>query len=180
MHCGGRTTYAVSSSHSGQARVVVVGAGLGAEVAATAAVVALVDPLPMPMVRQLCPLVGEQVAALHRRHGVRLLTGTGVQRFVGEDSRIRRVLLDDGSAMNADVVLVSIGANPSVGWLRGSGLNVGDGVLYDEFCRAAPGIYAAGDVASWINPAMAAERASSTGSTRPSRQEYGPRGPSTW
>jgi NADPH-dependent 2,4-dienoyl-CoA reductase/sulfur reductase-like enzyme len=44
-----------------------------------------------------------------------------------------------------------VGTAPAVGWLAGSGLPLGDGVECDAFCRAAPGIYAAGDVASWHN-----------------------------
>ena len=62
------------------------------------------------------------------------------------------VALTDGSVVPADCVLVSIGAVPATDWLRTSGLAIGDGVECDEFCRAAPGIYAAGDVASWVNP----------------------------
>jgi 3-phenylpropionate/trans-cinnamate dioxygenase ferredoxin reductase component len=41
---------------------------------------------------------------------------------------------------------------PATDWLGTSGLAIGDGVECDEYCRAAPGIYAAGDVASWVNP----------------------------
>jgi NADPH-dependent 2,4-dienoyl-CoA reductase/sulfur reductase-like enzyme len=32
------------------------------------------------------------------------------------------------------------------------GVTVGDGVLCDPYCEAAPGVYAAGDVARWDNP----------------------------
>jgi 3-phenylpropionate/trans-cinnamate dioxygenase ferredoxin reductase subunit len=53
--------------------------------------------------------------------------------------------------VDAECVLVAIGAAPAVEWLRSSGLALGDGVECDEFCRAAPGVYAAGDVASWPN-----------------------------
>jgi NADPH-dependent 2,4-dienoyl-CoA reductase/sulfur reductase-like enzyme len=55
----------------------------------------------------------------------------------------------------ADCVLVAIGAVPATDWLAGSGLVIGDGVECDEYCRAAPGVYAAGDVASWVNPRYA-------------------------
>ena len=41
---------------------------------------------------------------------------------------------------------------PATDWLGSSGLAIGDGVECDEYCRAAPGVYAAGDVASWVNP----------------------------
>jgi len=49
-------------------------------------------------------------------------------------------------------VLLAVGSTPAVGWLADSGLPLGSGVECDPYCRAAPGVYAAGDVASWPNP----------------------------
>ncbi|MGW6459918.1 NAD(P)/FAD-dependent oxidoreductase [Streptomyces sp. NPDC055078] len=137
--------------------VVVIGAGfLGAEAAAVArelgCAVCLVDPLSAPMVRQLGSEVAARVAALHRAHGVDVRCGTGVAGFTEERGRVAGVRLDDGSEIAAQVVLVAIGSVPAVEWLRDSGLPVGDGLLCDEFCEAAPGIVAAGDVASWVHP----------------------------
>ncbi|MFB7025793.1 MULTISPECIES: NAD(P)/FAD-dependent oxidoreductase [unclassified Streptomyces] len=137
--------------------VVVVGAGfLGAEAAAVArglgCQVTLVDPLSAPMVRQLGSEVAAGVAALHRAHGVELRCETGVVGFTEERGRVAGVRLDDGTEIAAQVVLVAIGSVPAVDWLRDSGLPVGDGLLCDEFCEAAPGVVAAGDVASWLHP----------------------------
>ena len=79
--------------------------------------------------------------------------------------------LGDGSAIDADVVVVGVGVVPETGWLEGSGLTLDNGVVCDETCLAAPGIVAAGDVARWPNPLFdgAARCGSSTGRTRPSR-----------
>jgi NADPH-dependent 2,4-dienoyl-CoA reductase/sulfur reductase-like enzyme len=65
---------------------------------------------------------------------------------------VTAVELQDGSLLPADVVLVAIGASPTVDWLAGSGLLLQNGIVCDTFCAAAPGIYAAGDVASWFHP----------------------------
>jgi len=62
---------------------------------------------------------------------------------------VRAVQLSDGSSIESSVVLVAIGCVPSVQWLSGSTLDISDGVICDEYCRAAPGIWAAGDVAMW-------------------------------
>ncbi|MFD5079331.1 NAD(P)/FAD-dependent oxidoreductase [Streptomyces sp. NPDC058371] len=137
--------------------VVIVGAGfLGAEAASVArelgADVTLVDPLPAPMIRQLGAQVAGLVTQLHTRHGVRVRTRTGVRRLAGENGRVVGVHLDDGSLVPADLVLVAVGSAPAVGWLGGSGLPLGDGVECDALCRAAPGVVAAGDVASWHHP----------------------------
>ncbi|MFE4678261.1 NAD(P)/FAD-dependent oxidoreductase [Streptomyces sp. NPDC056721] len=139
--------------------VVVVGAGfLGAEAAAVArqlgCSVSLVDPLRLPMVRQLGNAVAERVARLHLAHGVDLRCSTGVVGFAEEHGRVTGVRLDDGSEIPAQVVLVAIGSVPAVGWLRDSGLPIGDGLLCDAYCEAAPGIVGAGDVASWVHPGL--------------------------
>jgi NADPH-dependent 2,4-dienoyl-CoA reductase/sulfur reductase-like enzyme len=138
-------------------RVVVVGAGfLGAEAAAVARGmgldVTLVDPLPVPMCRQLGDRIGELVGQLHSDHGVALRMGVGVSRFVGAAGRVVAVELADGTVLDADVVVVAVGSVPAVGWLDDSGVPLGDGVECDANCQAASGIYAAGDVASWHNP----------------------------
>ncbi|MGW8556885.1 NAD(P)/FAD-dependent oxidoreductase [Streptomyces tubercidicus] len=139
-------------------RVVVIGAGfLGSEIAATARGlgldVALVDPEPAPLARQVGTWVGGLVADLHRDHGVRLHMGRGVTELTGACGRVTAVVLDDGTRLPADVVVVAIGSVPAVDWLADSGLSLGDGVRCDSHCRAAPGVYAAGDVANWPDPA---------------------------
>ncbi|MGW6441603.1 NAD(P)/FAD-dependent oxidoreductase [Lentzea sp. NPDC055074] len=136
--------------------VVVVGAGfLGSEAAAVARQrgldVTLVDPLPLPLVRQFGDRVAAAVAELHEEQGVRLRTGTGVAALHGEVS-VAAVELTDGTVLRADVVLVAIGAEPATGWLDGSGVPVDDGVVCDATCRAADQVYAAGDVARWFHP----------------------------
>jgi NADPH-dependent 2,4-dienoyl-CoA reductase/sulfur reductase-like enzyme len=46
---------------------------------------------------------------------------------------------------------VAIGCVPNTAWLAGSGLPASDGVECDEYGVAAPGVVAAGDVASWVH-----------------------------
>ncbi len=50
--------------------------------------------------------------------------------------------------MEADTVVVGIGAVPNDGWLMPSGLVVDDGLVCDQFCRAvtSENVYAVGDV----------------------------------
>ncbi|MFI5774364.1 NAD(P)/FAD-dependent oxidoreductase [Streptomyces sp. NPDC051658] len=138
-------------------RVVVVGAGfLGTEVAAAARTmnlkVTLVEPEPVPVRRPFGDRIGTLVAELHRDHGTSLRCGVPVTRLRSAGGRVTGVELGDGTTLSADVVVLALGSTPSTGWLAGSGLRLGDGVLCDALCQAAPGIYAAGDVASWHNP----------------------------
>jgi NADPH-dependent 2,4-dienoyl-CoA reductase/sulfur reductase-like enzyme len=138
---------------------VVVGAGfIGSEVAVALSgqgcAVTVVEPAGYPLGRVLGEVVGARLAGLHEARGVRLVPGRAVTA-VHEDGTgpdRYRVLLDDGAVLRTELVVVGIGARPNVAWLDGSGVEVTDGVLCDEFCRAsAPAVHAVGDVARWPN-----------------------------
>jgi len=140
--------------------LVVVGAGLiGCEVAAAANArglpVTLVDPAPVPMLRQLGHVVGATAGELHRSRGVRLRMGVAVKEIRGK-REVTGVVLTDGMEIAADTVLVAVGSRPGTDWLAGSGLPVDDGIVCDEHGRAAPSVYAIGDVARWEHPALGA------------------------
>ena len=135
-------------------RLVVVGEGvLGSEIAATARTlgldVTLAGPLTGPLALQVGPLVSGLLAELHTERGVRLRLGNGVSGFTSAQGRVSGVELSTGEVLPADVVVVAIGASPATEWLADSGLELDNGVVCDSRCRAAPGIYAVGDVARW-------------------------------
>ncbi|MEI8001128.1 MAG: FAD/NAD(P)-binding oxidoreductase [Actinomycetes bacterium] len=139
-------------------RVVVVGAGfIGAETAATCRglglSVTMLEAAPSPMARGIGDRLGSTLGELHRDHGVDLRLGAGVAGLEGAE-RVERVRLTDGSAVDADVVVVGIGVVPATDWLEGSGLTIADGVVCDATLAAAPGVVAAGDVARWPNGAF--------------------------
>lgn len=140
---------------AGPARVVVIGAGfIGAEVAATCRGrgldVTVLEALPAPMVRGLGLELGGVCADLHRDHGVDLRVGVTIAGIEGTD-RVSGVRLADGTSIPADVVVVGIGVIPTVEWLHGSGLQLDNGVVCDGELRAAPNVYAIGDVCRFPN-----------------------------
>jgi 3-phenylpropionate/trans-cinnamate dioxygenase ferredoxin reductase component len=135
-------------------RVVVVGAGfLGTEIAATVRemgpAVTLVDLVPEPVTLQLGQQLGRLVARLHADHGVGLRMNAAVAEPIVDKGRVRGLVLTDGSRVPADLVVTAIGSAPATDWLRGAGLDLTDGIVCDATCRAAPGVFAVGDVASW-------------------------------
>jgi NADPH-dependent 2,4-dienoyl-CoA reductase/sulfur reductase-like enzyme len=136
-------------------RVAVVGAGfIGLEVAASCRArglpVTVIESLLIPLSPILGPTFGDMVAAMHRDHGVDLRTGVAVTDVLGE-SRVTGVALSDGSRIDADVVVVGIGVRPNTEWLERSGLTIDNGVVCNGYGEAAPGVYAAGDVARVAN-----------------------------
>jgi NADPH-dependent 2,4-dienoyl-CoA reductase/sulfur reductase-like enzyme len=138
-------------------RLVVVGAGfLGLEVAATArdlgVEVTVVEPLDAPLEARLGPLAAGRLLALHADRAVDVRAGVGVAQMIG--SPVRAVELTDGSAVDADVVLVAIGCRPDLDWLTGSGLTIDDGLVCDDRCRAGRNVWGAGDVARWHHPRL--------------------------
>jgi 3-phenylpropionate/trans-cinnamate dioxygenase ferredoxin reductase subunit len=143
---------------AGGRRLVIIGAGwIGLEVASAARGygddVTVIEPQPAPLLQVLGPEMGEVFARLHRSHGVDLRLRTGVREFRGEGGRVHSVVLDDGSEVPADVVLVGVGAAPRVGLAEAAGLEVSNGVVVDAALRSsAADVYAAGDVASWLHP----------------------------
>lgn len=141
------------------ARVVVIGGGfIGLEVAASARLrgcaVTVVEVADHVLARVADPAVGDRVAALHRKNGVRIMTGASVERITGA-GRVSKVVCAGGEALTADVVAVGIGILPNVEIAANAGLAVADGVTVDEFGRTSdPDIFAAGDVAYHYNPIL--------------------------
>jgi NADPH-dependent 2,4-dienoyl-CoA reductase/sulfur reductase-like enzyme len=136
--------------------MVVVGAGfIGSEVAATChqrgAHVTLVEAMEVPLARVLGEEMGNACASLHESHGVELRTGVAVSKV-----RQGEVQLDDGTILEAEVVLVGIGVVATTDWLRESGLELGDGVLADATLHVNDDIVVAGDVARWFDERLEA------------------------
>lgn len=147
-------TLALRADLTPGARVVVVGDGvLGSEIAATVCAmgvdVTLTGPQSAPMALQFGPLTSNLLAQLHTEQGVRLRLGVATIGLVSQEGRVAGVQLADGDVLPADVVVVAFGATPVTEWLSGSGLLCDNGVVCDSRCRAADGVYAAGDVARW-------------------------------
>ena len=138
-------------------RVVVVGMGfIGSEVAASLRQkdldVVAIEPSKTPLARVLGEDVGQRLADLHQGHGVRTVFEDTVVAFEGT-SRVERVLTKGGRRLECDFVVAGIGIEPVVDLLDGSGVQVDNGVVVDEYCQTnVSGVYAAGDVANHYHP----------------------------
>lgn len=141
--------------------VVVVGAGLiGLEVASAArlsgAKVTVIERGATPLDRLLGGnAIGSAVSELVASSGVTLHLSRTVAFFEGRGA-VRAVVLDDGTRIPAELVVVAAGIVPNTTWLEGSGVAQHDGVLVDPSLRTnVEGILAAGDVARVYLPRYA-------------------------
>jgi 3-phenylpropionate/trans-cinnamate dioxygenase ferredoxin reductase component len=144
-------------------RVVIIGAGwIGLETAAAArtagAEVTVLEHAQLPLLRVLGPEIARLFADLHTDHGVDLRCGVtvaGLEPTPANPSAVGAVLLTDRTRLDADVVIVGIGAVPTVALAQQAGLNVDNGVLVDRHLRTSdPDILAAGDVANAYHPLL--------------------------
>ena len=137
-------------------RVVIVGGGfIGLEVAAVCSKLGLqvtvLEGLPRVLARVTVPQVSAFFERVHREAGVDLRTGVQVTALEGEPE-VKQVVLDDGSRVEADVVIVGIGIVPNVELAQDAGLAVDNGIVVDEFTRTSdPHIVAAGDCTNHPN-----------------------------
>jgi 3-phenylpropionate/trans-cinnamate dioxygenase ferredoxin reductase subunit len=142
-----------------QARLVIIGAGyIGLEVAATAREMGLdvtvLEQADRVMGRVTCSAISSFYLSEHSRRGVRIHCGVQVHAIeVGDSpSRVGRVVCEDGSSYDADVVLVGVGVSPRDELARDAGVACGIGIEVDQHCRTSdPHIFAAGDCTSHPN-----------------------------
>jgi 3-phenylpropionate/trans-cinnamate dioxygenase ferredoxin reductase subunit len=137
----------------------VVGAGwIGLEVAAGArdrgVAVTVVEAAEVPLQAALGRELGEVFARLHRDHGVDLRLSATVDEITTSDGKATGLKLGDGSTVDADHVLVAVGASPNTALAEQAGLATGDGgVLVDSSLRTSdPDIFAVGDIAAAEHP----------------------------
>ncbi|MDT5184282.1 MAG: 3-phenylpropionate/trans-cinnamate dioxygenase ferredoxin reductase component [Mycobacterium sp.] len=147
-----------SALAEGSSLAVVGGGWIGLEVAAGArdrgVSVTVVEMAALPLMAALGREVGEVFAALHREHGVDLRLGATVQEITTAGGKATGLTLGDGSTVDADAVLVAVGAAPNLALAQRAGLALGDGgVLVDSSLRTSdPDIYAVGDIAAAEHP----------------------------
>jgi 3-phenylpropionate/trans-cinnamate dioxygenase ferredoxin reductase subunit len=142
-------------------RVLIVGAGfIGSEMASVCCDLGLdvtvAERSSAPLVGPLGGVIGDIAAKMQRDAGVDLRTGVAVEALKGDaDGHVRQAQLSDGTLLDVDVVVASLGSVRNIEWLEGAELATGFwGVACDAGCRAfdingvvTDNIFVAGDIA---------------------------------
>jgi len=148
---------AIRSAAKGSTRAVVVGAGfIGLEVAAALRQMELeVTVLEMEKTlfpRLATPELSDFFLHYYEEKGVRFLFQERITAFEGED-RLKSARTARGAKIPCDLAVVGVGVSPSTAFLDGSGLEISNGVVVNEFMETGvPSVYAAGDVANYYDP----------------------------
>ncbi|WP_312883578.1 NAD(P)/FAD-dependent oxidoreductase [Paraburkholderia youngii] len=107
--------------------------------------VTVLEMAPRVLARVTAPEVSGFFERVHREEGVDIRTSVTVDRFEG-DGHVKRIVLNDGTALPASLVVIGVGVVPNVELAQAAGLEVDNGIVVDECARTSdPDIVAAGD-----------------------------------
>jgi 3-phenylpropionate/trans-cinnamate dioxygenase ferredoxin reductase subunit len=138
--------------------IVVIGGGfIGLELAAAARTlgksVRVLELQARLMPRVVSPILSDFYRDVHTGQGVEISLGVAASEMMGQQGKVSKVILSDGSVCPADLVLVGIGVVPNVELAMDAGLQDSNGIAVDERLRTADeSIYAIGDCADHPNP----------------------------
>ncbi len=131
-------------------KAVVIGGGLlGLEAAAglkeQGMDVTVLHLMPTLMERQLDPAAAYLLERAIEERGIKVMTKANTHEIVGVD-KVEGVKLDDGTILDADVVVMAVGIRPSTQLAKDIGLDVGRGILVNDVMRTSdPDIYSLGE-----------------------------------
>lgn len=109
--------------------------------------VAVVEKAPRvmpPIDLEMSRFVEDELA----KHSVQVFSGNGLKSLPGTSDRVTNVELEDGTRIETDIVLMSIGVRPNTQLAKDAGLTIGStgAIAVDALQRTSdPEIYAVGD-----------------------------------
>ncbi|WP_017996862.1 NAD(P)/FAD-dependent oxidoreductase [Rhizobium leguminosarum] len=134
--------------------IAIIGGGfIGLELAATArllgAEVTVIEGLERVLKRGVPEEIAHLLTERHRAEGVDIRCGVSIEALTADNGQAL-IRLSTGEAIEADLVLVGIGARPNVEIAEKAGLAIDNGIAVDIHLQtSAPDVFAAGDCCSF-------------------------------
>ena len=108
--------------------------------------------------RLFTPELSRFFETYYAARGVRLIKSMSVTEFRG-DVAVNSAVLKDGQTVPCDLVVAGIGVQPVIEVVKNSGLDLGDGIIVNEYLQTShPDVFAAGDVANYHDVLFAKRR----------------------
>ncbi|MEL7125965.1 MAG: nitrite reductase large subunit NirB [Pseudomonadota bacterium] len=132
-------------------KVVVIGGGLlGLEAAAGMAArgvdVTVVHIMGHLMERQLDEAAGYLLKKSLEGKGITVKLQANSKEILGDDGRVRALMLDDGTELPCDLLVMAVGIRPNVALAQEAGLAVGKGIhVDDQMCTSDADVFAVGE-----------------------------------
>ena len=143
--------------------IAIIGGGfIGLELAATArllgAEVTVIEGLERVLKRGVPEEIAHLLTERHRAEGVDIRCGVSIEALTEETGKAL-IRLSTGEVIEADLVLVGIGARPNVEIAERAGLAIDNGIAVDTYLRtSAADVFAAGDCCSFPLPIYGGRR----------------------
>ncbi len=103
--------------------------------------------MPTLMERQLDPAAGHLLQRAIEARGIRVITKANTKSILGE-KKVEAVLLEDGTRLSADLVVMAVGIRPNAQLAKDAGLTVNRGIVVDPAMRTSdPDIFSVGECA---------------------------------
>jgi NAD(P)H-dependent nitrite reductase small subunit len=93
----------------------------------------------------------DEKASLMLKHaieqkGINILTGANTQELIGQDGHVKQLRLQDGTVLDAELVVFAVGIRPNIALAQSAGLRCGRGVMVNDTMQTFdPSIYAVGE-----------------------------------
>lgn len=140
------------SAAKAKGHAVVIGGGLlGLEAAAGLSLqgmtVTVLHLMPTLMERQLDPAAGYLLQKALEDRNIDVRTGANTKEILG-DTKVEGVLLEDGTTIKSDLVIMAVGIRPNADLAKQAGIETNRGIVVNEFTQTSdPDIYALGECA---------------------------------
>jgi len=108
----------------------------------------VVAPEKVPFAQVFGADVGQQLKKWHEEAGIYFHLGQKVSQIEGQSSA-DDVLLEDGTRLESDLVIMGVGVHPATSFLHKSLLQDDGSLKTDQYLQAGEDLYASGDIATY-------------------------------